>query len=456
MAGTTRLRRRVICTSESLQSKSLTALRSAFNADVGPHWRRSSKCHTMEGMKATLEATWRRTAWIAAAGLAILVLGFVAIFARWFMVAGLHGGFDAVQRFVRHGSTTIDDFTLYPARQLTPSRSPFQFAERADGRSVPEIVEIAATDRRRLADTLSVSETIAFLMIKDDSILYEHYDGGYTAASLSQYFSVTKSVMSVVIGAAIDDGIIRSIDQPVIDFLPEFMGRGFDGLNIGHLLNMTSGIDYVENDNPFGLHVPFNYTSDIERMMLAFRMAGVPGGEYRYKSGDVGVLSLVLSRALAPGTITAYVQERLWAPLGMEYEGVWSVDRENGLEKAWCCLAGTARDLAKIGRLYLSHGEWNGARILPPSWIDRSVQHGGVDEAVWPDEFRAAGFRGYGNLWWLLAKDEGDYLAQGKDGQFLYVNPKRKTMIVRLGRSAGDLRTSQWVSLFRYLARETN
>jgi len=408
----------------------------------------------MEGMKATLEATWRRAAWILAAGLGILALGFVAIFARWFMVAGPQGGFDAVQRFVRHGSTTIDDFTLYPGRHLTPSRSPFQFAERADGRLVPEIVEIAPTDRRRLVDTLSASQTIAFLMIKDDSILYEHYDGGHTAASLSQYFSVTKSVTSALIGAAIDDRIIRSIDQPVVEFVPEFINRGFDRLTIGHLLDMTSGIDYVENDNPFGLHVPFNYTSDLERMILAFRPAGEPGGEFQYKSGDVGLLSLVLSRALSPRTITAYAQERLWTPLGMEYEGVWSVDRESGLEKTWCCLAGTARDLAKIGRLYLTHGEWNGARVLSPSWVERTVQEDVVDEAAWPAEFTAAGFRGYRNLWWLLAKEEGDYLAQGKDGQFLYVTPTRKTIIVRLGRSTGDLRTSHWVSLFRYLARE--
>lgn len=410
----------------------------------------------MKGMKATPRATWRLAGWIVAAGLGIFVLGFVAIFARWFMVAGLQGGFDAVQRFVRHGSTTIDDFTLYPARHLTPSRSPFQFAEGADARLVPDLVEIAGAERRRLADTLSDSETIAFLIINDDTILYEHYDGGHTAESLSQYFSVTKSVTSALIGAAVDDRIIRSSEQQVVDFVPEFVGRGFDRLTIGHLLNMTSGIDYVESDNPFGLHVPFNYTSDIERMMLDFRMAGEPGDEFQYKSGDVGLLSLVLSRALAPRTITAYAQERLWTPLGMEFEGVWSVDRESGLEKAWCCLAGTARDLAKIGRLYLEHGEWNGARVLSASWVDRSVREGRVDASVWPASFGAAGFRGYGNWWWLLTKDEGDYLAQGKDGQFLYVNPTRDTIIVRLGRSAGGLRTSQWVSLFRYLARETH
>ena len=397
---------------------------------------------------------WKWVAWIVAALLGAIVLVFMAIFARWFVVAGPQGGFDAAQRFVRHGTTTIDDFKHYPGRHLTPSERPFRFAERAVSRFVPEIVEIAGTDGRQLDDVLIASETIAFLIVKDDTILLERYDGGRTAASLSQYFSVTKSITSALIGAAIDDGIIRSIDQGVVEFVPEFVGRGFDRLTIRHLLTMTSGIDYVEDDNPFGLHVPFNYTSDIERMMLAFRMQAEPGTQYRYKSGDVGLLSLVLSRALAPKAITTYAEERLWRPLGMEHESVWSLDRDAGLEKTWCCLAGTARDLAKIGRLYLAKGEWNSERILSSTWIERSVTSEGVDAGVWPADFAAAGFRSYGYLWWLLDKEEGDYLAQGKDGKFLYVNPTRRTIIVRLGRHTGDLRTSQWASMFRFLARE--
>jgi CubicO group peptidase (beta-lactamase class C family) len=399
--------------------------------------------------------SWKRFAWFSATLLAIIVLACIAVFTRWFMVAGWQGGYDATLRFIRHGTTNIDDYKHYPARRLRASETPFRFAEPANGGSVPELVELGADERRRLEDVLSGSETIAFLIVKDDALLFERYDQGHTAASLSQYFSVTKSITSVLVGAAIDDGIIRSIDQSVVDFVPEFIGRGFDGVTIRHLLTMTSGIDYVENDNPFGLHVPFNYTSDIERMMLAFRMQREPGTEYRYKSGDTALLSLILKRALVPKTITDYAQVRLWSALGMEHDGVWSLDRDGGMEKVWCCLAGTAVDLAKIGRLYLSQGEWNGKSLVAAPWIERSVRLGAVGNAEWPSAFRAAGFRSYGYSWWLLSEDEGDYLALGKDGQFLYVNPTRSTIIVRLGRSMGNLRTSQWVSIFRSLARET-
>jgi CubicO group peptidase (beta-lactamase class C family) len=396
---------------------------------------------------------WRRAASIVAVLIGVVALAFLAVFARWFAVAGVQGGFDAARRFVRHGTTTIDDFRHYPARRLTPSETPFGFMELAEGRRVPEVVEVAALGPTRIDDVLTDSGTIAFLIVQDDAILDERYFGGHTAAAPSQYFSVTKSVTSALVGAALDDGVLRSVDQAVIDVVPEYAGRGFDRLTLGHLLAMTSGIDYVEDDNPFGLHVPFNYTSDIERMMLAFRMASEPGSEFRYKSGDVGLLALVLSRALAPETLTAYAQRRLWTPLGMEHEGVWSLDREGGLEKAWCCLAGTARDLAKIGRLYLEAGVWDGERLLSEAWIERSIERGAVDDASWPVDFAAAGFRNYSALWWLLSEEEGDVLAQGKDGQFLYVNPQRNTIVVRLGRSAGDLRTSQWVSLFREVAR---
>jgi CubicO group peptidase (beta-lactamase class C family) len=398
----------------------------------------------------------KRVTWLTAALLAVIVLACMAVFIRWFMVAGLQGGYDAMLRFIRHGVTRIDDFKHYPARHLMASEPPYRFAERVNGWRMPEGVEIGADERKGLDDILSASQTVAFLIIKDDMILLERYDGGYTADSPSQYFSVSKSVTSVLIGAAIDDGIIGSIDQRVVDFVPEFVGCGFDHLTIRHLITMTSGIDYVENDNPFGLHVPFNYTSDIERMMLDFRMRGEPGTEYRYKSGDTALLSLILSRALAPMSITAYAQERLWSPLGMEHDGVWSLDRDDGLEKVWCCLAGTARDLAKIGRLYLAEGEWDGKQIVSAKWIEHSIRSGAVDESLWPEHFRAAGFWSYGYSWWLLSKDEGDYLAQGKGGQFLYVNPTRRTIIVRLGQSTGNLRTSQWVSMFRFLAHETD
>lgn len=383
---------------------------------------------------------------------AVTLSAILAVVVRWVLVAGPQGAFDALARLARHGTTTIDDFRVYPGRRLAASTSPRPFAGATDSWQAPAQLDAGTAGLQDLDAVLTASRTTAFLVVQDDRIRLERYWDDGAAWSPSQFFSTSKSVMSVIVGAAIQDGLLASVDQRLVELVPDLAGRGLGDVTIEHLLTMTSGLHYTENDNPFELHVPFNYTSDIERMMLRFRLRHAPGTVYEYKSGDTSLLALALSRALSPRTITAWVQERLWSPLGMEDDGIWSLDREGGLEKAWCCLAGTARDLAKIGRLYLAGGSVNGRQIVPAAWVERSVGVEAVGGPLWSDTFRDAGFRGYGYSWWLLSREDGDYLAQGKDGQFLYVNPARRAIVVRLGRGAGPLRSSQWAALFRSLS----
>jgi CubicO group peptidase (beta-lactamase class C family) len=268
-------------------------------------------------------------------------------------------------------------------------------------------------------------------------------------------FSVSKSIIATLIGAAIQDGLIESVDQPITAFVPELSANGFDGVKLWHLLTMRSGSNYVENDNPFGEHVIFNYTPDLEEEILKLEAELPPAMEWRYKSGDNALLVLALTRALTPRTLTDYTQEKLWNPLGAEYGGGWSLDDEGGLERSWCCLAATARDFAKLGRLYLNNGEWNGKRILPDNWVELSTQIDGVPPEYWDPDFAAIGVRSYGYQWWLLSEDQGDFMAFGKDGQFIYINPSAQVIIVRLGWSMGEMRLSDWVELFQTVAAET-
>lgn len=373
--------------------------------------------------------------WLAGGTLACLVLVMVA----WILVAGPV----TVYRVLRYGDTTIDDFKDYPFRRLRASTHPFRFN---DDSSTPPV---------SLPD-LSGTDTIAFLVVKDSRIVLEHYNHGHSASSLSQCFSVSKSITSALIGMAIDDGVIRSVDQPLTDLIPELEPHGFASVRLRHLLTMMSGSDYVENDNPFGEHVIFNYTPRLEREILKIRMETEPGRLFRYKSGDNALLALMLSRALAPRTITDYAQEKLWSPLGMEHHGIWSLDHEGGLEKTWCCLAASARDFARLGRLYLREGDWDGRRILSADWVRQSTRHGAVPAAQWDADYARIGVRNYGYQWWLGSTEEEDYFGLGKDGQFLYVNPRRNVVIVRLGRTMGDLRLGRWLALFRQLSMESD
>ena len=187
---------------------------------------------------------------------------------------------------------------------------------------------------------------------------------------------------------------------------------------------MTSGMDYVEvEDNPYSLHTRFYYTDRLEFELLRLDLAIEPGHEYSYKTGDNALLGLILSRALGELTITQYTQERVWEPLGMEYDGTWNLDHSDGLEKTWCCLSATARDYAKLGSLYLNNGNWNGEQIIPADWVRDSTQIDTSEGSVWNYQYQ----------WWLVAEGEGDFTAMGHLGQFIYVNTSRTLVVVRLG-----------------------
>jgi CubicO group peptidase (beta-lactamase class C family) len=385
--------------------------------------------------------------------IALLVLGGLAallllVLAAWMAVAGP----TTVARVVRYGDTQIDDYLHYPARTMLPSPSPHAFDAAPDRADRPLIVPAPGGGETDLDALLLANDTITLLVLQNDRLVVERYYQGHAAQSLSQSFSMAKSFSSALVGLAIADGLIPSVEAPITDYIPELAPHGFQGVTIAHLLTMTSGSAYVENDNPFGIHVILNYTPDLEGRILSFRMADEPGAVWRYKSGDNALLGLLLSRVLAPRTISEYMAERIWAPLGMASEGLWSLDHAgDGLEKTWCCLAATPPDYLRLGRLYLHEGVWDGRRVLPEGWVHESTRVGRIPEAGWDADYRRIGVWNYGYQWWLLDEAEGSYLANGKDGQYLYVNPATETVILRLGWSMGDLPLSRWLALFRHL-----
>jgi CubicO group peptidase (beta-lactamase class C family) len=378
-------------------------------------------------------------------GLVVLVL------VAWVIVAGPV----TVFRIIRYGDTDIDDWSHYPGRTLQAGDAPFRFAHRAEEVRIPDGTLLDYGHEGELDRILEANDSIAFLIIRDDTILYERYFQEHGPKSLSQVFSVSKSFTSALIGMAIDDGYIQGRDQAIADFVPELADAGFDKVTIAHLLTMTSGSNYKENDNPFGEHVILNYTPRLRSRILRVKMRHEPGAVFRYKSGDNALLALALDRALGEETLSTYAERRLWRPLGMAYDGVWTLDREgeDGLEKSWCCLAATARDIAKLGRLYLNRGVWDGEQVLAETWVKQSTS-AQIPDAVWPEMFADAGWSNYGYQWWLASEEMEDYFALGKDGQFLYVNSKADTIVLRLGWSTGDLVSSQWIAMFQRIVKE--
>jgi CubicO group peptidase (beta-lactamase class C family) len=352
---------------------------------------------------------------------------------------------ETVFRIIRYNTSGIDDYKIFPGRPLQASQTPFYFIQSPDVSWLPKIITFGSAKDVSLDELLKSNETVAFLVIKDDTVLFERYYDGYSPSSPSLAFSMAKSFLSILIGCAIDDGYIRSVDQPVTDFVPELEKNGFDHVTIKHLLQMTSGVDYAENDNPFGIHPRFYYTSNLEREILKLRLKEAPGKEFSYKSGDNALLALILTRALRTMTITAYMQRRIWGPLGLEYDGAWSIDREDGgLEKTWCCVSATARDFAKLGRLYLHSGNWNGKQVVSRSWVEQSTRIDTSDGSAWNYQYQ----------WWLVSRESSDYAAVGHLGQYLYVSPENRMIIVRLGKSRGSLNHRNWMEFLTFLANE--
>ncbi|MBH0200968.1 MAG: serine hydrolase [Nitrospira sp.] len=371
----------------------------------------------------------------------IIILSLLMISIWWVFSAGP----TTVSRILRYNFSDIDDARIFPRRSLSPAPRPFRFREQMK----PEIAAIPVQAGRHtdvpLSSVLRNSETTAFLVIKDDIVRFDQYDHGYDRATPSLSFSMAKSVLSLLVGCAFDDRLLRSIDQPVTELVPELNTKGFSSVTLRHLLQMTSGIDYAENDNPFGLHVRFYYTDHLETEILKCELAEPPGRWFQYKSADAFLLTLALHRALGGRSITEYMQDRVWTPMGMEHAGVWSLDHEpGGLEKTGCCLTATARDFAKFGRLYLQKGQWDGQQIVSADWVSVSTKPDASSGSAWD----------YQRMWWLVVKDRTDFLAGGHLGQFLYINPSANVVIVRLGKSREGLSRADWAQLFVSLSEQ--
>lgn len=338
-------------------------------------------------------------------------------------------------RFVVYNFADINDHKKFESRPLVANASPFSFQSTPKGKFPKEINGVPF-------DTyLENNKTVAFLIIKNDTIQYEKYFKGYDQQSIVPSFSMAKSVTSILIGCAIDEGLIQSVDEPITNYIPELKKNGLDKVTIKHLLQMTSGIDFNESYvNPFGDAASFYYGLNLRKVIGKMKLKTEPGKQFDYVSGNTQLLGLVLERAIKNKTITAYLQEKLWTPLGMEYDASWSIDRKKeGLEKTFCCINARARDFAKIGRLYKNKGNWNGKQIVSQQWVEASTK---LDTT-------AGSVRFYQYQWWLPTPGE-DFMAEGILGQFIYVHPSKDLIIVRLGKKEGD---ANWWSIFRNLAK---
>lgn len=325
---------------------------------------------------------------------------------------------------------------IFPSRSITAPSQSFQF-ERAERPLNPSYQFNG--EKRDLNHFLDKVNSTGLLVVHRDQIIRESYANGANDNSLMTSWSVAKSFVGTLIGIAVSEGKIHSLDDPITQYLPELLGSGYEKVPIRHVLQMSSGVDFEEiygdrfsDINKFFVHV-FVLGKSADDVLASYGSSGPSGQTFKYISIDTHALGLLLRRVYDQ-PLTEILEQKLWQPLGMEADAYWNIDENSpaGAEIGFCCLNARIRDYAKLGRLYVNEGIWEQAgesrRILPAGWVQEATQPSAahLEPAAIGD-----GIRGYQYQWWVPHHSDGDFFAAGIWGQHIYVSPQDDLVIVR-------------------------
>lgn len=396
--------------------------------------------------------------WLKRIGKTLAVL--VGLIALWLAVAALVYSPVYVGRVLAWGESDQGDYlNNFPLSSLSQSPEVFSFESSPEAERVRSVFE-PALGVPDLDAFLTESETQAFIVIQEDRIIYEGYFNGAARDTMVTSFSVAKSFDSALIGIAIDEGFINSVNDPVTDYLPELAKRddSFESITIRDLLRMSAGLDYKElrwalfnGDDPLTTYYPDQREIALDNTQIV----DPPARYFLYNKYHPQLLGMILERTTGM-SVTEYTQTRLWDPIGMEFSGAWALDSEDsGFEKMEAGLNARAIDYAKLGRLFLEDGSWNGVQVVSSGWVEEST---GLDLATHNPDYYANEFGqaiyadggGYYQYMWygrLRDGESADFFAEGDHGQIIYVSPARSLIIVRNGTGYG-IPGSQWIDAF--------
>ncbi len=330
-----------------------------------------------------------------------------------------------LRNFAVWGAHTIHDYKTHPVREVQASE-------------VPQPWELDSLfNKRELPDSMLAkidsNNTHAFLVFQHGKLLYERYWDGYTPQTISGSFSAAKSIISLLIGIALDEGKIKSLDEPVGNYLDHFTTNGLGKIRIKDLLTMSSGTNYLESDKGyFSLNASAYYGDDMEYLISRMEKKEDPGVFWQYRSGDTQVLGLIVEKVFGQ-SISALVSSRFMKPMGAETNALWLLDGAEKHEKAFCCFNAAARDYARFGQLVLNKGVWNGKQLVSPDYILAATTPASYlkdrDENNAPVDF-------YGYQYWMINHNGIHAISMnGLFGQYVYIIPEKNAVVVRLGES---------------------
>ncbi len=349
-------------------------------------------------------------------------------------------------RIIRYQDPAADrPRILFRQRVVHRAEVPARFFVAAPPRTDLDTVTVRDVDfeMRPLAEYLRRRHVRAFVVIRNDTILYQRYLEGYGPATSSCSFSVAKSVTSALLGRALASGAVHSLDDSVTRYLPELArSRAYRGVTIRHLLDMRSGVAYTRTNGHLWHDLRsddarFFYTGDLEGALRRQRREDPPGLRWAYKDSDADLLGWVLARATGH-SVARQLEEGIWRPMGAERDASWDLDRKDGHENTAAGFNATALDFARFGRLYLDGGESQGVQVLPRDWVTASTT---LDRSRTEPEVATWWQMQHRQYWWIPMQNwdaERDFFADGSRGQRIYVHPGSRVIIVQLANSSAQ------------------
>ena len=398
--------------------------------------------------------------WFIRIGIILIVVIAVGIAVFWQDIQEIRGALEYAKTFEPE---KIDEnfrslYLKYPSNTVRRGNPVYDLSE-----SPRKLAETYVYDgqTKRIEDWIDATDTTGLIVLKDGAIAFESYFRGNSRATRSIAMSVSKSIVSFLVGVAVTDGSIASLQDPVDRYAPELKGSGYEGVSLKNVLQMSSGIRFYEDYE--------DLKSDLVRMVVSFTTGSLnefittltnerrPGTFNRYVSADTQVLGMVLEGATGK-KLTDYTREKLWGHLGAEFDAEWLTD-PTGTEMAFGGFNAALRDYARFGLLYLNEGRnFQGRQLVPASWVKASVTPDAPHLMPGRNNPDSSFPMGYGYQWWIPENPEGDFLAIGIYGQFIYVHPGHKVVIAKTSayvdyNNSGEEMEFESVEAFRAIAR---
>ena len=336
---------------------------------------------------------------------------------------------------------SVYDYDELPNKTIEKSVKPFHF-DTADMTIDFDSLGMKYNNKE-VGDMQSFLEshgTTAFIIIRDGKIFYEKYLNGHSRDSYCKAFSMTKSVLSFLIGIAIDEGLITDVNDKIMKYIPEFKGQYAEQLTLLHCLNYQTGLHYTKGKTPWSDRTRMLYTTNVRKLLLGVKFIEEPGASFSSHEYANLIAAFSLERAIGT-TITEYLQNKLFDKIGMEYSALINIDsHKHGFEKMESGLTARAIDFAKIGRLVLTKGLWKGEQVVPKQWIKSLFVP--AEGNKWDHYIKY--------MWWGAKRDTGihDVYANGHFGQRIYVSPTANMVVVRMGYKTGGI---SWARFIRTL-----